>query len=159
MYRRCQYLLRDDADAQDAMHEVFIKALESYDDFLGTASPLTWLVRITTNHCLNVLRAKRAKWKERYEATVKVDLQNRPPTESARLEQQQLVRTLLHKCDREVQAAAVYYFVDEMSQEEAAQAAECSVPTLRKRLREFVRVAQKELTKMDATITFEEESV
>ena len=44
IYRRCQYFLRNDDDARDAMQEVFIKAMAHGDTFRSEASPLTWLV-------------------------------------------------------------------------------------------------------------------
>ena len=47
--RRARTLLGNDADAQDAMQEVFMKVMRSSDDFRGAASPMTWLYRVTTN--------------------------------------------------------------------------------------------------------------
>ncbi len=158
VFRRCQYFLRSRADAEDAMHEVFLKVAEAYGEFRGQSSPLTWIIRITTNHCLNVIRARKAGWHERYERTVNVDTALRPH-ESARLERQELVKAVLGRCDRKVQEAAVYYFVDEMTQEEAAVAAECSVPTLRKRLRSFIKLARKELKRQDTDLVFGPEPV
>lgn len=153
VYRRCQYLLRSDEDARDAMHDVFIKVVERGHEFRGQASPLTWMVRIATNHCLNVLRGRRAAWHERYDRTVKVDAAGRGEAPQE-LEKTQLLRLVLDKAEADVQAAALYYFVDEMTQEDAAAAAGCSVPTLRKRLRRFIEVGRRELKKADADAVF-----
>ncbi len=71
-----------------------------------------------------------------------------------RLERTEMVRALLAKLSRDEQEAAVYYFVDEMSQDEAAAACGCSVPTLRKRLRRFIEVARKQLKRDDADVGF-----
>jgi RNA polymerase sigma-70 factor, ECF subfamily len=158
VYRRCQYFLHSKADAEDAMHEVFVKVAQSYGEFRGDSAPLTWLVRVTTNHCLNLLRSRKAGWHERYERTVSVDAAERP-FESSRLERHEMVRALLTKIDSSIQEAAIYYFVDEMTQEEAAAAARCSVPTLRKRLRDFIKAARKELKRQDADVVFGEEPV
>src|SRR5205823_7745461 len=68
VFGRCHYLLRDRAAAEDAMQDVFAKALTHYDEFRAEASPLTWLTRIATNHCLNLLRADKAGWKGRFES-------------------------------------------------------------------------------------------
>jgi RNA polymerase sigma-70 factor (ECF subfamily) len=116
------------------------------------------MVRIATNHCLNLLRAGKAGWKDRYELTVKVDTADRP-LEASRLERHELVRAVLAKVDPKAQEAAIYYFVDEMTQEDAAAAAGCSVPTLRKRLREFIRVARRELQRNDSDLVFGEEPI
>lgn len=158
VYRRCQYFLRNHAEAQDAMHDVFVKVVENYETFKGEASPLTWMVRITTNHCLNLLRSKRAQWRDRYESTVRVGAGEKP-NQYSRLERQELILALLRKMDAQSQEAAVFYFVDEMTQEDAAKAAQCSVPTLRKRLRRFIQLARKELRHIDADAVFGEAPV
>jgi len=156
--RRCQYFLRNDADAKDAMHDVFVKVAVRKNDFRGQSSPLTWMVRIATNHCLNILRSRRAAWKDRYQETVNVGSQQHQGHDD-RLQRRQLLHTLLGTMDRKTQEAAIYYFVDEMTQEDAAHAAQCSVPTLRKRLRAFIRKARQGLKNIDADLVFKEPPV
>jgi RNA polymerase sigma factor (sigma-70 family) len=158
IYRRCQYFLRNDADAQDAMHDVFLKLVERHHEFRAESSPLTWVTRITTNHCLNLIRSQRAKWRERYEKTELVDRAGRE-TSGSPLERRQLVAAVIGRAEPETVAAAVFYFVDEMNQEDAAKAASCSVPTLRKRLRKFIEIARKELKKIDVDVVFGEAPV
>jgi RNA polymerase sigma-70 factor (ECF subfamily) len=53
--------LSDPQKAEDATHDVFLKAYRKWDDFRGEASPRTWLYRITINHCLNL----RQSWASR----------------------------------------------------------------------------------------------
>ncbi len=38
VHRRCRYFLRNDEDARDAMHEVFVRVARHYDDFRGQSS-------------------------------------------------------------------------------------------------------------------------
>lgn len=162
VYRRCQYFLRDDDQAHDAMHDVFLKVVERADEFRADASPFTWVVSIATNHCLNILRARRATWRSRYEQTVKVDAELRSGDLGERLDRQErndLLRAVLERADPKARAAAVYYFVDEMSQEQAAKAAGCSVPTLRKRLRSFIKSARRLLRGIDPEAVFGEPPV
>lgn len=47
-------LLGDEAQAQDATHDVFLKAYRKMDSFRGDAGVRTWLYRITINHCQNL---------------------------------------------------------------------------------------------------------
>jgi RNA polymerase sigma-70 factor (ECF subfamily) len=54
-------LLGDDAKAEDATHDVFLKAFKKWDDFRGDASARTWLYRIAINHCSNL----RQSWHSR----------------------------------------------------------------------------------------------
>jgi RNA polymerase sigma-70 factor (ECF subfamily) len=155
VYRRCQYFLRSEDDALDAMHDVFIKVVERYGDFRAESSPLTWLLRIATNHCLNVIRSHKAKWRDQYDQTVKVE-RDKQPNDYTRFERAELVRFLLSRLDESSQQAAIYYFVDEMTQEDAARAAGCSIPTFRKRLRQFIKVARKELHDIQPDLIFGE---
>jgi len=47
-------LLGDPTQAQDATHDVFLKAFRKMDSFRGDAGIRTWLYRITINHCQNL---------------------------------------------------------------------------------------------------------
>ncbi len=43
--------------AQDATHDVFLKAFQRLDQFRGEASIRTWLYRIAINHCQNLCQS------------------------------------------------------------------------------------------------------
>ena len=47
-------LLGDPTRAEDAAHDVFLKAFRKMDQFRGDAGVRTWLYRITINHCQNL---------------------------------------------------------------------------------------------------------
>lgn len=47
-------LLGDAAQAEDATHDVFLKAYRKMDQFRGDSGVRTWLYRITINHCQNL---------------------------------------------------------------------------------------------------------
>ena len=46
--------LGDPHKAEDATHDVFLKAYRKWSDFRGESSGRTWLYRITINHCHNL---------------------------------------------------------------------------------------------------------
>ena len=46
--------LGDQQKAEDATHDVFLRAWRKWAEFRGDASPRTWLYRITINHCRNL---------------------------------------------------------------------------------------------------------
>ena len=146
VFGRCSYLLKDRSKAEDAMQDVFAKALTHFDDFRSESSPLTWLMKIATHHCLNVLRAERALWRRRYEREeqVRADAGTGGPQ---LFEDREAVRKALARCDVETQAAAVHYYVDEMTLEEVARLLGRSVPTVRKRLEAFAAVSGQEVTR------------
>ncbi|MGC9036547.1 MAG: RNA polymerase sigma factor [Verrucomicrobiia bacterium] len=51
-------MLGDPSAAEDATHDVFLKAYKNFDQFRNESSPRTWLYRITINHCNNLLKSK-----------------------------------------------------------------------------------------------------
>ena len=135
VHRRCRYLLRDEDAAWDATQDVFVKVERARARFQGRSSWLTWLMRITTNHCLNQLRAGRVRRGHSLLGVEALDREGRHTADSERAAQ---VRDLLRLFDVKTQAAAIHYYVDGMTQEEVAVAVGLSVPTVRKRLRHFV---------------------
>jgi RNA polymerase sigma factor (sigma-70 family) len=143
VYGRCAYLLRDRTKAEDAMQDVFAKALQHLEGFRAEASPLTWLMKIATHHCLNLLRGERAAWRDRFAA----DERHRAPGHGGPqvFEMRDQVRKLLGRFDLETQAAVVHYHVDEMTLEEVAALLGRSIPTIRKRLEAFAAAGAQEL--------------
>lgn len=49
-------LLGDPTQAEDATHDVFLKAYRKMNQFRGESGVRTWLYRITINHCRNLLQ-------------------------------------------------------------------------------------------------------
>ena len=49
--------LGDRTQAEDATHDVFLKAFRKLDEFKGRSSLRTWLYRIAINHCRNLLQS------------------------------------------------------------------------------------------------------
>lgn len=58
-------LLGDVHKAEDATHDVFLKAYRKWDTFRGESSYRTWLYRIAINHCSNL----RQSWSNRHLVT------------------------------------------------------------------------------------------
>ncbi len=55
-------MLGDPAKAEDATHDVFLKAFRKMSQFRGESSWRTWLYRITINHCRNLQQS----WHDRH---------------------------------------------------------------------------------------------
>ncbi|MBU8897639.1 sigma-70 family RNA polymerase sigma factor [Corallococcus sp. H22C18031201] len=140
---RCRYLLKDAIKAEDAMQDVFARALSHSESFRAEASPLTWLMKIATHQCLNQLRSEGAAWRRWFERDAAARPEGHGGPEA--METRVLVRRLLARVDAETQAAAIHYHVDGMTLEEVAALLGRSVPTVRKRLEHFATLGGEEL--------------
>lgn len=144
--RRCRSLLRSDAQAQDALQDVFVAVLR-HQDRLHDEAPAALLLRMATNVCLNRLRYERCRPEDAdYEQLLRI-----AGTAHEQSEGRTLARDLLAKLFRpsdplaaSSQTIAVMLLVDGMTLEEVARNAGLSVSGVRKRLRS-VRARLSEL--------------
>ena len=56
LYRVARSMLRNAADAEDAVQDAYLSAYQSMDAFRGEASLATWLSRVVVNQCLGRMR-------------------------------------------------------------------------------------------------------
>ena len=78
----CHFLGWQDAEAEDAVQDTFMAALQGLAGFEGRSSLYTWLNHICVNHCYGRLRAR-----QRQVATQKEDLELLLKPEAASQEQ------------------------------------------------------------------------
>ena len=117
VYRRALVLLGNPHDAEEATQEVFLRACKHLDSFEKRSSVHTWLIRITTNHCLNLLRDRRRRG-ELWEQHMKPAPGHLPAMPDP--ENLLLMRRLLAAANESEARAAVYVFIEGMSHAEAA---------------------------------------
>ena len=138
VYRRCRSLTGNDEDAYDLMQESFMRLVINAESLNGTASPLTWLYRVSTNLCLNRMRDARARAKKlQTPDAAATQLPGMSAFAGIDPERRKLVTSLLLRVDDETRAIVIYYFVDELTLDEIAELVELSVPTVRKRIQHF----------------------
>jgi RNA polymerase sigma factor (sigma-70 family) len=135
--RRCRHLLRNDAQAQDAMQDVFVALLRHQDRLQGEA-PSALLLRVATNVCLNRLRTKRRHPEDADDER----LLQIAGSASGDGDGRALARDLLAKLFRAddplaatTHTIAVMHLHDGMTLEEVAREVGLSVSGVRKRLR------------------------
>ena len=59
LYRTARSILKDDAEAEDAVQEAYLVAYRSLAGFRGEATLSTWLVRVVVNESLGRLRRRK----------------------------------------------------------------------------------------------------
>jgi RNA polymerase sigma-70 factor (ECF subfamily) len=134
--RRCRTLLHNDAQAEDAMQDVFVAVLR-HQDRLRNEAPAALLLRIATNVSLNRLRSQRSRPEDADDER----LRQIASTADREGERRTLARDLLAKLFRasdplaaSSQTIAVMHLVDGLTLEEVAREAGLSVSGVRKRL-------------------------
>jgi len=145
VYRRCRRILGNDQDAWDATQEVFSRVMRHYGSFRAEASPSTWIMRISTNHCLNVLRDHRSRSDKLKAGRQDLEPRDRGTKAFDGVERIELIRVLLLRFDPEIQRLVIHHYIDGMTKKEVAALCGLSVPTVRKRLALFIRRSQKYL--------------
>jgi RNA polymerase sigma-70 factor (ECF subfamily) len=138
VYRRCLKLLRDREAARDATQDVFVKLVRDMGRLAGPEDPLPWIYRVSTNHCLNLLRAKRRRGQE-VEGDAEA-LEVAAP--HAAYPSSAVARALLARFDAGTQAVAVGVLVDGMEHTELAEALGVSRKTVQRRLDRFLARAR-----------------
>ena len=136
VYRRCLALLGNADEAQDALQEVFLRALTHGQDFRGEASPTTWLYRITTNHCLNRLRGRKPL------TVVQPEHLTSGPS-AGQTEARQVLDALVRRLDEDSARIAVYHFLDNMPQEEIEEVMGISRRTIGKKLQKIREITRR----------------
>lgn len=133
--RRCRRLLRDEAKAVDAMHDVFVEILRRRD-VLEASSPAGLLLTTATNLCLNRLRSERRKPEDGDDQLL---LRIASLDGDGRVEEQTLAGRILARLfsgqPESSRMIAVLHYVDRLTLEEVAAEVGMSVSGVRKRLR------------------------
>ena len=142
LFHRCRRILRDDEDANDAVHETFARVIRNADTFRAQASPLTWMYTIATNHALNQLRnrsGRQQKLDRHGDDLAPTTAEHEDSEDHAR------VLALLDDADDETRRCVIHTFFDDCTRQETADLVGLSVPTVRKRVNTFLERARRHL--------------
>ena len=113
LLRLCTLWLGDQALAEDAVQDTFLKAMGAWHTFRGECSERTFLVRIAVNVCKNYLRSP---WHRRREALPQDDRLSAPPPEA---QDDTLLRTVM-ELPPKYRAVVVLYYYEELKTSEIA---------------------------------------
>ena len=139
IYSRCRAMLRDDAAAEDAVQEVFVRVLRHLEAVPPGREALAFLYRVSTNLCLNALRDRAAR-----PQPAGGDLPDLPGERpSGPFADRDLVRRLLERAPEKLRAVAWLHHVDGIDQGEVARVLGISRRTVVSRLAEFAARSRK----------------
>lgn len=158
MINYCWRMLGNPSDAEDAAQEVFIKVFRFIESFTGQSSFSTWLYRIASNVCLDILRKKKrqpADTVSLYQSGAEGDEfvllveDNAPsPYESAQLnEAQRALNTALAQLGEEQRRVIILRDIEGFSYEEIAAVMHVPPGTVKSRINRARKSLQKLLEK------------
>ena len=125
--------------------ETFARVIRHWDSFRQQASPLTWMVQISTNWCLNRLRDHKGHVRKHDERRQEIVGDGVTRTDVVGTLDAGRLRELLADEDEETQRIVVHLYFDDLTREETAKLVGISVPTLRKRHDAFLKRARRAL--------------
>lgn len=142
LYRLARATLHDQAEAQDALQEAYLRAYRSIEQFRGEAALATWLTRLVLNECLgrlrraarrqNVVPIVRSNTDVAMEATAAPESEQ--PDNSLGLAQMRaLLERKLDELPENFRVVFVLRSVEELSVEETAQCLDIPQETVRSR--------------------------
>ncbi len=136
-------MLRNTADAEDAVQEAFISAYRAFPKFKGQSKVSTWLYRIVVNACLMKIRKEQVRSKyltnTGYDDSVvpnwrDADSPNEPERAALNSELRDVLDQGLSRLSPEIRAAVVLRDVQGFTTQEAATTLDLTVPSLKARL-------------------------
>ena len=137
LLRLCYVQLQDQALAEDAVQETFLKAYKGFDSFRGDSNEKTWLTRIAVNTCRDF---QRGGWFKHTDRRVTPDML---PVGTVQPDTEDLDLSLaVMKLPRKMREAILLYYYQDMSTEEIAETlgiAQSSVSNRLRRGREKLR--------------------
>jgi len=143
LFRTARAILRDDAEAEDALQEAYLQAYRALGSFRGDAELSTWLARIVANEALQRLRkhARRAEIvplqpaaDAELEQVSDTERDRAPEVGAARAEMRRLLETQIDALPDAYRAVFMLRAVEELSVEETAAVLELPPATVRTRL-------------------------
>jgi RNA polymerase sigma-70 factor (ECF subfamily) len=138
IYARCRRLLKNPSIAEDATQEVFLKVLKHIESAPHEDAVLPWIHRITTNHCLNLLRDTR-----RHAEPVAVVPEQRDDDFEDSVVSKDFADRVLAETPDDEKTPAVLYHVRGMEQSKVATTLGVSRRTVLYRLAAFTRRARR----------------
>ncbi|MBJ7471381.1 MAG: sigma-70 family RNA polymerase sigma factor [Solirubrobacteraceae bacterium] len=141
VFRVALRMLGSQADAEDAAQEALVKAWRSIGRFRQGSAFGTWLYRIVTNHCLNVIAARRPTmpWDEQRDADAGAD----PASAVQRRAELAELTASISALPAEQRAALVLREFEGLSYEEVAEVLQISLAAVKGRIhRARLTVAQ-----------------
>jgi RNA polymerase sigma-70 factor (ECF subfamily) len=143
LFRTARAILRDDAEAEDALQEGYFKAYQMIGDFRGESRLSTWLGRIVANEALMRLRKRTRRSEivslqsnvtaEEFNQIPDTTMNQGPEVSAQRAEMRKLIETQIDALPEVYRPVFMLRAVEEFSVEETAEILGIPAATVRSR--------------------------
>ena len=143
LFRTARAILRDDAEAEDALQEAYVQAYHALASFRGEAKLSTWLARIVANEALMRLRKQTRRAEivpiqpaatvQELEQVSDTDMDNAPDASAARKELRLELESQIDALPDSYRTVFMLRAVEELSVEETAAILQIPPATVRTR--------------------------
>lgn len=139
VYNLAYRMLGNSGEAEEAAQEAFIRAYTRLDSYDPAHKFSTWLLSITSNFCIDLIRKRRAVLLSLDEPlpphpALHSDNNKGPEAEFIAQEREELVQSLLSELPAEYRQAVVLRYWYDMSYEEIAELQQTTVSAVKSRL-------------------------
>ena len=149
-------MLKNREDAEDALQETYLKAYNSLEKFEGNSSFKTWLYKITTNVCLDMIRKQKRQTHQSLNVTnedgeheIAIPDETYSPEISARKSAaMEALKKAMDSLKAEHKIAITSRDIDGLSYDEIAEATDTNVGTVKSRINR-ARLHLKKLLEKD----------
>lgn len=139
VYNLAYRMLSNVGEAEEATQEAFVRAYTRLASYDPNRKFSTWILSITSNYCIDVLRKRRALMLSLDEPlpahpALMSDREAGPESQTMLNEQQQLVQTMLRELPEEYRETVTLRYWYDLSYEEIAEIMQTSVSAIKSRL-------------------------
>jgi len=130
VYNLSWRMLGSPQDAEDALQEIFLKVFDRIKNYRGDSAFSTWLYRMTTNHCLDILRRRKILTFLGFENAPEAE-DKKDSEKAVNLGLSPVVAKALEKLPAKQKACLLMREMEEMSYEDIAAALQLSLGSVK----------------------------
>jgi RNA polymerase sigma-70 factor, ECF subfamily len=157
VYNLCLHYVLNTADAEDITQEVFVKVYQRYPQYNASQASLkTWIYRIAINHCLDFLKAKKAKKRTGFlsalfmqdgnEPVIDIATIDHPGTDTENKAALQRLLQIIYSLPSNQKTAIILSKIEDRPQKEVADIMGIGVKAVESLLQRAKQTIQKKLT-------------
>lgn len=136
VYRRCYSFLKSEDDAWDAVQDVFIKLSGALSTIQKKNSIYSWLLSVSTNHCISILRKRK---NVEFDEQIHTNIEKNKTPQERNMTLQEILKHFLKPWDQKTREVVLYTYFDGYKQEEIAKLTGMGESTIRRHLTRFKR--------------------